>query len=63
MVCSITHGARPEAVAFSPDGSRVAIVGAQDLQLCRSNNGKEIFRKSLSRPGSTIGFSHDGASG
>jgi WD40 repeat protein len=60
-LCSIAHGACPAAVAFSPDGSRVAIVGAQELQLCRSDNGQEIFRKPLSQPGSGIAFSHDGA--
>jgi WD40 repeat protein len=59
-LCSISDGTRPEAVAFSPDGSLVAIVGAQQLQLCRSDNGREIFRQSLSQPGSTIAFSHDG---
>jgi WD40 repeat protein len=60
-VCSINHGSRPEGIAFSPDGSLVAIVGAQKLQLCRSDNSQEIFEQSLSHPGSSVGFSHTGA--
>jgi serine/threonine protein kinase/WD40 repeat protein len=60
-LCSISHGTRPAAVAFSPDGSLIAIVGAQQLQLCCSDSGEEVFRQSLSQPGTNIAFSHDGA--
>jgi serine/threonine protein kinase/WD40 repeat protein len=59
-LCSISHGIDPEAAAFSPDGSLVAVIGAQQMQLCRSDNGQQLFRQSLSQPGTDISFSHDG---
>jgi WD40 repeat protein len=58
---SISHGTPPEAVAFSPDGSLVAIVSPQQLQLCRSDDGQEIFRQPLSQPVKNVAFSHDGS--
>ncbi len=59
-IYSIAHGARPEAAAFSPDGSLVAVVGAQVLQLCHGMDGREILRRPLAAKPSTVTFSHDG---
>lgn len=60
-ICSIATKGRPEAIAFSPNGSLIAIVGAQQLQVCRSDNGKQVLWQRLSQPGSTVAFSHDGS--
>jgi WD40 repeat protein len=60
-VCSIAHGGNPQAVAFSPKGSLVAVIGAEQLQLCRTDDGQEVFHQSLPNPGINIAFSHDGA--
>jgi WD40 repeat protein len=58
---SISHGKPPEAVAFSPDGSLVAIVSPQQLQFCRSDDGQEIFRQPLNQSENNVAFSHDGS--
>lgn len=50
----------PEAVAFSPDGLHIAIGGDQELQFCRSDDGQEVFRQSISQPAANIAFSQDG---
>jgi WD40 repeat protein len=60
-ISTILHGARPDAAAFSPDGTLLAIVGGQQLQLCRSDDGREVVRLSLPTRPKSVAFSHSGA--
>jgi WD40 repeat protein len=60
-LCSISHGDWAQDVAFSSNGSLVAVISNTSLQICSSDNGREVFRKSLSERGFSVAFSHDGA--
>ena len=60
VVYSISHKPFPNAFAFSPDGSKIAIIGEERLQLCCSKDGRERLHQSLPGPGTALAFSHDG---
>lgn len=57
---AIAHGAPSNRIAFSPDGSLVAIISTNLLQLCRADDGKEVFRDELDTNGRAVAFSCDG---
>jgi serine/threonine protein kinase/WD40 repeat protein len=59
-ITSIFHGADLSSAVFSPDGSLIAIIGAEHLQLCDAADGRQIFGKSLEAEGQSVVFSHDG---
>jgi WD40 repeat protein len=58
---SISHGGHPTDVAFSADGSLLAIIGDAKLQLCDADDGRELFNRPLKTQGQSVEFSHDGA--
>jgi WD40 repeat protein len=61
---SISHGASADAIAFSPDGTLLAIISPMQLQMCRAENGEDIFRRAISTmdaAGAKVAFSHTGA--
>jgi WD40 repeat protein len=59
-ISSIPHGANPEAVAFSPDRSFVAITSLDKLQLCDVDNGRVRISLPVEDEGLSLAFSHDG---
>jgi WD40 repeat protein len=60
LLRSISHDGVPAAVAFSPNGSLLAVVGDRHLQVCNIDNGRNVFKQSLSSLGFSVTFSHDG---
>jgi WD40 repeat protein len=60
-ICSISADSPPTDVAFSPDGSLIAVISNTELKICDSARGEEVFRQSLSQRGFAVAFSHDGA--
>jgi WD40 repeat protein len=61
LKCSIPYDGVPEDVELSPTNSLLAVIGDTHLQISDSENGREVFRQSLSKPGIDVAFSHDGA--
>lgn len=57
---TMSHISHPNGVAFSPDGSHVAIVGADCMQYCRVDDGQEVFRLSLNSLGCPPQITHNG---
>jgi WD40 repeat protein len=59
-ISSIAHEG-PSAAAISPDGSLIAIISANQLQICRADTGQNVFRQPISTSNPVVGFSRDGA--
>jgi serine/threonine protein kinase/WD40 repeat protein len=60
-ICEIPHVGLINAFAFSPCGSRLAIIGEESLQIANSEDGQALYRRSLHSFGNAIKFSHDGS--
>jgi serine/threonine protein kinase/WD40 repeat protein len=60
LKCLIPYDGLPEDVALSPTDSLLAVVGDSHLQFCNSDDGREVFRKSLPKTAKSVAFSHDG---
>jgi WD40 repeat protein len=57
---TITHGSSLRDIAFSPDGSLLAVMSHKKLQLCRADGGREVFACLMPKQGTVAAFSHDG---
>ena len=58
---SILHDGVPQAIAFSPDGRELAVIGRTHLQVCRADDGREIHRQPPSgERGLAVAYSSDG---
>jgi WD40 repeat protein len=60
-VCHIPHAGAINEFAFSPTGSRIAIIGDEAWQIASSIDGKAVYRRSLPARGTAIAFSHNGS--
>jgi WD40 repeat protein len=60
-VCSIKCDNDTVATAFSPDGSRIAIVDDLELRVCETSGGREILRHALKDRSSSVAYSSRGA--
>jgi WD40 repeat protein len=59
-ICEIPHGSAVSAIAFSPNGSQIAITGDKCLQVASSEDGRNLYRRSLPSAGKAVAYSHDG---
>jgi serine/threonine protein kinase/WD40 repeat protein len=60
-IASLPQDDYPKGIAFSPDGSLLAVIGYTELRLYRTGDWQRAWTRSTLDEGLSVAFSHDGA--